>query len=133
MDATLVMSDLDRFGGITTEQAREWSLQARMGSAYIWGRQDAGDSDRDTGYSYTFGQVYAMAWHITEGYGGPLQSVYHEWHETGRVLVVQPGTRRIVQITADEVNGTTKVTAHLAVYADGYLPYWPGLVRGVNS
>lgn len=113
---------------ITGDQAREWYVNARIASAYIWGRQDAGDSDRDTGYSFTFGKVYAMAQHITGQYFGPLQSAYHEWHETGRVLVVQPGTRRIVQITATEVNGTTDVNAHLAVYSGGdYLPYWPGI------
>jgi hypothetical protein len=127
-DATLVMSGMEIYGGsLNVDQASTWYGNSRVGAAYIWGRQDAGNSGKDTGYSFTFGTVYAMAQHITGGYAGPLQAAYHEWRETGRVLVVQPGTRRIVQITATEVNGATEVNAHLAVFAGDYLPYWPGI------
>lgn len=128
MNTADVLSDMAPYNhSITGDQAREWYVNARIGAAYIWGRQDAGDSDRETGYSFTFGQVYAMAQHITGQYFGPLQSAYHEWHDTGRVLVIQPETRRVVQITAAEVNGATEVSAHLAVFVGEYLPYWPGI------
>lgn len=133
---TLVVSDLAPYEGKMTDAEKiEWHTLVRVGSAYVWGRQDAGESGQDTGFSLDFGKAYAMAQHITGGYFGPLQSAFHEWHDTGRLLVVQPGTRRIIQIAAQAWKGTTKVEAHLTVWAGTQysLPNWYGLVRKVAA
>jgi len=57
-----------------------------MGMAYVWGRQDAGESERDTGFSIHFGEAYALR---AEAYNTertwsmiPLQSAWDEWQAT---------------------------------------------------
>jgi len=53
---------------------------------YVWGRQDAGESERDTGYSWWFAEAYVLrcdafdrqlTWH-----GVPLQTAWAEWSDT---------------------------------------------------
>lgn len=63
-----------------------------MGMAYVWGRQDAGESVRDTGSSLLFADAYAAR---QEAYNTertwsmiPLQRAWEEWHATG-VLVYE--------------------------------------------
>lgn len=126
---TLVMSERDLHDGTMTVGVERYLAERLSGATYVWGRQDAGESERDTGDALIFGVAYAMAQHITNGYASTLAGAYHEWRETDRLLVVQPGTRRIVQIARLEVKGTVWVEAHLAVYAGVSLPYWPGIIR----
>lgn len=66
-----------------TEEARG------QAAAYVWGRQDAGEGARDTGFSWLFANAYAMrqeayntqaTWHMI-----PLQDAWREWHATGRL------------------------------------------------
>lgn len=95
--------------------------------AYVWGRQDAGEADRDTGFSSDFADVYSLAHAVTDGYGvGPVQGAYHEWRETGRVLVVVG--RRIVEVSRAANCGAA---AYPIPYAgtEYSLPRWPGIVR----
>jgi hypothetical protein len=135
-DNTLVMSSLEFYGGESMNDAASRSVERWKGSAmaYVWGRQDASDSGRDTGYSQTFAEVYALANHITGGYAGPLQSAFHEWHDTGRLVVRQPNTRRVVQVADNGDAYAPRVEARLAVWAGGDYgsTYWPGLVKGIN-
>lgn len=37
---------------------RQAEIARAQGVAYVWGRQDAGESPRDTGYSVAFGEAY---------------------------------------------------------------------------
>lgn len=108
-------------------ESRAEALARVSAMAYVWGRQDAGESARDTGYSDTFGRVYALTQRVTGGYAMPLQSAHHEWTETGRVLVRESETRRIYQIATEGLNN--EVMARPVPWADEFLPYWSGLIR----
>lgn len=113
-----------------TPDTREIAIKRGMAMAYVWGRQDAGDSQRDTGYSQAFASVYALANRLTGGYpGGPLQAMYHEWTDTGRVLIKMPGGRILaVQVPAGAPD-TTRAAAYPVPWADEFLPHWQGKVK----
>lgn len=122
-----ITRDADLFSeGVTgTARARHAEMSRAQAMAYVWGRQDAGESARDTGYSGVFGAVYAVADYITNGYADSIQSAYHEWHETGRLLVRIPERGAYVEIVCVENLG---VHVHLVPFA-GHDKYWPGIVR----
>lgn len=110
------------------ERISGWKLS---GMAYVWGRQDAGDAERDTGYSQHFAEVYALANVVTGGYAGPLQAAFHEWHDTRRILVKVNGRVASVSIAPASAE---RAECHLVPWAgDPYLPYWQGLVRKVHA
>lgn len=125
VDATLIFDATDAFG-LTGSQRQDWSLWKGMAMAYVWGRQDGGD--KATAFSHTFGELYAMAQHLTDHSAGPLQNVYKEWRATGRMLIRLPRTCRVVQLAAYDDKGTERVRAHLAVLADDDygLPHYYG-------
>lgn len=111
---------------------RDTAIKRGMAMAYVWGRQDGGESDRDTGYSQAFASVYALANRLTGGYVGPLQSAYHEWIETGRMLVKVPGgTGQIVAVRVPPgAPDTTRAAVYPTDLPDGSsLPHWPGKVK----
>jgi hypothetical protein len=122
-----ITRDIDLFspGVIGTARARHAEMARGQAMAYIWGRQDAGESARDTGYSGVFGAVYAVADYLTNGYADSIQSAYHEWHATGRLLVRIPERGAYVEVTGVENLG---VHVHLVPFA-GREEYWPGIVR----
>lgn len=62
------------------EHAREVS------TAYVWGRQDAGEGDQDCGPSWRFSVVYALAAHL-RGNILNLQDAFDEWTATGRIVI----------------------------------------------
>jgi hypothetical protein len=58
-------------------------------TAYVWGRQDAGESGRDTGYSISFGEAYAARKraYLTEQacFMPNIEAAFTEWRDTGRI------------------------------------------------
>jgi hypothetical protein len=44
---------------LTTAEEHAVDIARATGAAYVWGRQDAGESPRDTGYSITFAEHFA--------------------------------------------------------------------------
>lgn len=58
-------------------------------TAYVWGRQDAGESLRDTGYSIDFGEAYAE--HVRQYNEGKIgmrmniQSAFNNWRQFGEI------------------------------------------------
>lgn len=116
----------------TGDDSRDIAIKRGMAMAYVWGRQDGGDSERDTGYSQAFASVYALAHRITEGYGvGPLQSAHHEWTVTGRVLVSLAGGLIVAVQVPEGAPDTTRAAAYPVPWAgESYsLPHWPGKIR----
>jgi hypothetical protein len=123
------MDPIERDTGIDD---RDTAVKRGMAMAYVWGRQDGGESDRDTGYSQAFASVYALANRLTGGYVGPLQAAHHEWSETGRVLIKMPGgDGKIVAVQVpDGAPDTVRAAAYPADLPDGsFLPHWPGKVN----
>jgi hypothetical protein len=115
---------------------RQTAVKRGMAMAYVWGRQDGGEGERDTGYSQAFASVYALASKITEGYGvGPLQSAFHEWHDTGRVLVSLTGGRIMSVQVPEGAPDTTRAAAYPVPWAGGSysLPYWPGKITDTGD
>jgi hypothetical protein len=71
---------------MSTEQHKhQLDIARAQGSAYVWGRQDAGESPRDTGYSIDFANWYAdrKRAYLEEqtGFLPSLQDCYAEWQE----------------------------------------------------
>jgi hypothetical protein len=132
---SLILSSIEFYGGDLGEfsaqgdRIMEWKIG---GMAYVWGRQDAGDSQRDTGYSQHFAEVYALANTVTGGYSGPLQAAYHEWHVTGRILVKVPG-HGIASVSI--IEGTDRAECHVVPWSGELYgsKYWPGLLTKSNS
>jgi hypothetical protein len=112
--------------GFTADQRTEWNIHATSAMAYVWGRQDAGEAHRDTGISSDFGNLYAMARYL--GHGAPLQSAYHEWRETGRVLVKMGDRVVSVALEGSRYGGTHPTVRHIPWTGD-FLRYWPGIVK----
>lgn len=60
-------------------------------TAYVWGRQDAGESVKDTGYSVEFGEAYAERKRKYEtpnngvGMMPNIQAAFEEWRDTGTI------------------------------------------------
>lgn len=58
-------------------------------TAYVWGRQDAGESARDTGYSIDFGAAYGRRRHLYEcqatGFMPNIASAFEQWRDTGTI------------------------------------------------
>lgn len=58
-------------------------------AGYVWGRQDAGESGHDTGYSIAFGDAYAQA--EKEYLAGDrgmmpcIERAFNEWRATGQI------------------------------------------------
>lgn len=115
-----------------TVDDRRIAVKRGMAMAYVWGRQDGGDSEHDTGYSQAFASVYALADRLTGGYAGNLQGAHHEWTETGRLLIKMPGGNElIVAVQVPEgAPDTTRAAAYPVPWAgEPYLRYWPGKIR----
>ena len=78
---------------LTTAEEREAALQGLIAHgaamAYVWGRQDAGEGERDTEASQQFADEYAgivYAYKIGDrGTGGNLRHDYERWEATGRI------------------------------------------------
>lgn len=74
---------------LTTGQATRVNTAQAQATAYVWGRQDAGESAHDTGYSIDFGNVYAarMKKYVTEGthFMPNIQAAFVEWRDTGEI------------------------------------------------
>jgi hypothetical protein len=66
-----------------SRHAHALDIARAQAAGYVWGRQDAGESDRDTGYSIDFANWYAeqkRAYLEEETHSLPnLQSAYEEW------------------------------------------------------
>jgi hypothetical protein len=112
------------FGKIAERHWHHWYDQA---AAYIWGRQDACDVLATRIFSHDFAGVYALANTVTDGMAPPLQAAFHEYVETGRILV-RVG-RRVTQVYAPTRNGTSWAECVVVpwVGSEGSLPYWPGI------
>ena len=96
------------------------AIKRGMAMAYVWGRQDGGESEQDTGYSQAFASVYALANRLTGGYTGPLQSVYAQWHTTGRVVIKVEGKILAVQIP-EGAPDTTRAAAYPLPWVGDYV------------
>jgi hypothetical protein len=112
----------------TVPDDRDTAIKRGMAMGYVWGRQDAGESDRDTGYSQAFASCHALANRLTGGYAGPLQSAYHEWSDTGRVLIKVGARFLAVQVPAGAPD-TTRAAAYPVPWVGDYLPTWQGKVK----
>lgn len=66
------------------EKDLQVEIARAQATAYVWGRQDAGESNRDTGFSLDFGRYYAdLKRDYLEGKPGHLpniQGAYEKWH-----------------------------------------------------
>ena len=113
-----------------TPDTHDVAIKRGSAMAYVWGRQDGGDSERDTGYSQAFASVYALAHRLTDGYGvGPLQSAHHEWTVTGRIVIIT-FDRRILAVQVPEgAPDTTRAVAYPVPWVGDWVPHWHGLVR----
>lgn len=73
--------------GLTTAQVLAVEVAQAQATGYVWGRQDAGESGRDTGYSLDFGKAYGAAKleYVTERRFmlPPIQAAFNEWRESG--------------------------------------------------
>lgn len=129
VDQSLIMTDTDLFRDDIREtyRARRAETHRLQAMAYVWGRQDAGESTHDSGYSHAFGAVYALADYLSDGYAGNLIGAHHEWRETGR-LVVRIALRGVyVQVSA--VGPDSRVEARIVPWVDSLSRYWPGIIR----
>lgn len=74
---------------LTPAQALTVEVARAQATGYVWGRQDAGESGRDTGYSLDFGEAYAAVKraYVTEQRHScpPIQSAFNEWRESRRI------------------------------------------------
>jgi hypothetical protein len=74
---------------LTTEQKTRIDTARAQATAYVWGRQDAGESTRDTGYSVDFGNAYSfrMRQYVTEEkfFMPNIQGAFVEWRDTGTI------------------------------------------------
>jgi len=61
----------------------EIEIARAQATAYVWGRQDAGEAEKDTGFSLDFGRHYAeLKRAYLEGKSGYLpniQGAYESW------------------------------------------------------
>jgi hypothetical protein len=112
-----------------TTDDRDTAIKRGMAMAYVWGRQDGGESDRDTGFSQAFASVYALANRLAGGYVPPLQSAHHEWTETGRVLVKVPGGIVAVQVPHGAPDTVRAAAYPTDLPQDHFLPHWHGKVN----
>jgi len=112
----------------TVPDDRDTAIKRGMAMAYVWGRQDGGESDRDTGFSQAFASCYALANRLTGGYPAPLQSAHHEWTETGRLLIKVGGLILAVQVPAGAPD-TTRAAAYPVPWVGDYLPSWQGKIN----
>lgn len=61
MTVSLFERFTDMVGIIADESVRKQvEILAAQATGYVWGRQDAGESARDTGYSADFGYAYGI-------------------------------------------------------------------------
>jgi hypothetical protein len=62
-------------------------------TAYVWGRQDAGEGDRDTGISHEFADVYgrhAAAFTLElVGFRRNIQDAYDRWRSGGDLNILR--------------------------------------------
>lgn len=69
MSYTLMLVDWQTLNDAKESLSKRAQLEVEMlqaqATAYVWGRQDAGEDPNDTGYSIDFGRTYAMhsCWH----------------------------------------------------------------------
>lgn len=70
---------------MTQDIERALEIARAAACAYVWGRQDAGESSRDTGYSMEFGEHYAArkrAYLTGEsGYLPNIETCFIEWRD----------------------------------------------------
>lgn len=68
------------------ESARIAHAQA---CAYVWGRQDAGESGKDTGYSLDFADAFRARRRLYDDekvcFMPNLESAFKEWRDTGKI------------------------------------------------
>lgn len=128
--SALIGSTLDLYTEPLDEPVRaRGRMQFQIAGAYLWGRQDGGDGVQDSGESWVFGSVYALAQYVTDGLAGPLQSAHHEWRETGRILIRVPGRGYGTVAAVEYDHARSRAVAHLIPWATDIIPHWPGIVR----
>jgi hypothetical protein len=70
---------------MSTDFSQSVQIARAQAAAYVWGRQDAGDSAKDTGYSLDFGNWYAdrkRAYLEEKTHFLPsIQDAYAEWQQ----------------------------------------------------
>lgn len=120
LDAMTAVAPVAPVATDTVGDERKVAISRGMAMAYIWGRQDAGEADTDTGYSQAFASVYALASRLTDGYCGPIQSAYVQWRETGRVLIKVEGKILAVQIP-EGAPDTTRAAAYSLPWVGDYI------------
>lgn len=93
-------------------------------AAYVWGRQDAGESNRDTGYSLDFGNAYAERKRAylegSTGYLPNLETAYLDWKQeqteaaeaAGRLEYLRSQIRK-EQISYGELAELQSLAAHI--------------------
>jgi hypothetical protein len=69
----------------------EEQIAHAQAAAYVWGRQDAGQSSRDTGDSLAFAEVYEQRRRDfgqgRSAFMPSLQPAFQEWRETGEIAL----------------------------------------------
>lgn len=74
---------------LRTHQADAVNAAYSQAAAYVWGRQDAGESSRDTGYSMDFAAAFARRRHMYETevtcFMPNLERAFEQWRDTGRI------------------------------------------------
>jgi hypothetical protein len=69
----------------------EEQIAHAQAAAYVWGRQDAGQSSRDTGDSLAFAEAYEQRRRDfgqgRSAFMPSLQSAFQEWRETGEIAL----------------------------------------------
>lgn len=81
---------------MTQDHRHTLDIARAQATAYVWGRQDAGESDRDTGYSLDFGHYYAArkaAYLQGEtGYMPNMETAYLDWRQEQEADTAAPAT-----------------------------------------
>lgn len=87
------MKDLAiRISELPEAQRRSIEYARGQACAYVWGRQDAGEAQHDTGYSLDFGEAFSTrkAAYIVglpglSGMMPNLEDAFREWRVTGDI------------------------------------------------
>jgi hypothetical protein len=73
---------------MTESRKHALDIARAQATAYVWGRQDAGESERDTGYSLDFGTAYVerkRAYLEGEtGFMPNIETAFLEWRNSTR-------------------------------------------------
>jgi hypothetical protein len=75
--------------GLTESEKWRVEIATAQATSYVWGRQDAGESEHDTGYSVEFGRVYGnhVRAYLREQIGVKynIASAFDLWRKTGQI------------------------------------------------